>query len=273
MEFLVSWAKMSATRASAKLTGGHSLSAMKLSIHSRIFDDEPTHWRKLQDRVAQLFLEIGCDVRVGERVNLVRGEKEIDVCVHDPQTTPASVFLCECKFWSRPVPQEVIHSFRTILSDFGAHRGFIISRSGFQAGAKEAVTKTNLDLFTFEELQSLFFDRWRIAMGKKYRPFADRLFPYWDYAGRIPRIRWEKRHFNHLQLLVEAYRPLLRIGPLFEMEGSIWRLPMTLPSLDSSGNQDGTITLATYRQVYDFIDQHKDVALKHFQVLFGEIDG
>ena len=238
----------------------------------RIFDHEPTDWRELQDRVAQLFSEIGCDVKVGEQVTLVRGQKEIDVSVRDPQTTPVSGYLCECKFWSKPVPQEVIHSFRTVLSDFGAHRGFIISRAGFQAGAKEAVTKTNLDLLTFDELQSLFFDRWRIAMGKKYRPYADRLFPYWDYPGKMPRIKWEKQHVDRQQLLIEAYRPLLRIGPLFEMEGSVWNLPMTIPSLDQEGNRDGTTTLTTYRQVYDFIERHKDLALKHFQMLYGEID-
>ena len=162
---------------------------------------------------------------MGEQVTLVRGQKEIDVSVRDPQTTPVSGYLCECKFWSKPVPQEVIHSFRTVLSDFGAHRGFIISRAGFQAGAKEAVTKTNLDLLTFDELQSLFFDRWRIAMGKKYRPYADRLFPYWDYPGKMPRIKWKKQHVDRQQLLIEAYRPLIRIGPLFEMEGSVWNLP------------------------------------------------
>jgi hypothetical protein len=238
----------------------------------RIFDYEPADWRELQDRVAQLFSEIGCDVKVGEQVTLVRGEKEIDVWVRDPQTTPPSVYLCECKFWSKRVPREVIHSFRTVLSDFGAHRGFIISRAGFQAGAKDAVTKTNLDLFTFEEFQSLFFDRWRIAMGKKYRPYSDRLFPYWDYPGKMPRIKWEQPHVDRQQLLIEAYRPLLRIGPLFEMGGSVWNLPITLPSLDEKGHQDGTITLTTYRQVYDFIDRHKDLALKHFQVLYGEID-
>jgi hypothetical protein len=241
-------------------------------IKMRAFDHEPADWRELQDRVAQLFSEIGCDVTVGEKVTLVRGEKEIDVSVRDRLTTPASVYLCECKFWSRPVPQEVIHSFRTVLSDFGAHRGFIISRAGFQVGAKQAVVRTNLDLLTFEEFQSLFFDRWRIAMGKTYRPYADRLFPYWDYPGRMPRIKWEKWHIDRQQLLVEVYRPLLQIGPLFEMEGSVWRLPITLPSLDEEGNEDGTITLATYRQVYNFIDRHKEVALKRFQVLYGELD-
>jgi hypothetical protein len=44
------------------------------------------------------------------------------------------------------------------------------------------------------------------------------------------------------------------------------------PRLDENGNQDGTITLTTYRQVYDFIDRSKDLALKQFQVLYREID-
>ena len=237
-----------------------------------IFDHEPADWEELQDRIAQLFSEMGCEVKIGERVKLVRGEKEIDVSVRDPQTTPHSVYLCECKFWSKPIPQEVIHSFRTVLSDFGAHRGFIISRVGFQAGAKEAVKNTNLDLLTFDEIQLVFFDRWRIAMGKRYLPYAARLFPYWDYLGRMPKIKWEKEHIDRRQLLIEAYRPLLRIGTLFEMEGSVWNLPMTLPGLDENGNADGTITLSTYRQVYDFIDRTKDLALKRFQVLYGEID-
>jgi hypothetical protein len=84
-----------------------------------VFDHEPAGWRELQDRVAQLFSEIGCEVKVAEKVKLVRGEKEIDVAVRDPHTTPVSVYLCECKFWRKPVPQEVIHSFRTVVSDSG----------------------------------------------------------------------------------------------------------------------------------------------------------
>src|SRR5690349_14180800 len=104
-----------------------------------IFDHEPEGWRQLQDLVAQLFSEIGCEVRLSERVKLVRGAKEIDVLVRDPQITPPSIYLCECKFWSKPIPQETIHAFRTVVADFGAHRGFIISRIGFQSGAIEAV--------------------------------------------------------------------------------------------------------------------------------------
>lgn len=238
----------------------------------RIFDHEPKDWQELQNFVAQLFCELGCDAEVGKRVPLVRGEKEIDVVVRDPVTTPPSTYLCECKFWSKRIPQEVIHSFRTVMADFGAHRGFIISQVGFQLGAQEAVMKTNLDLLTFDELQAIFFDRWRVAMGKKYRADADRLFPYWDYPGTMPKIKWQQSHIDRQRLLIEAYHPLIRIGPLFEMEGFAWKLPMTLPRLEENGNVDGTNTLRTYREVYDFIERSKDKALKQFQILYGETD-
>ena len=238
-----------------------------------IFDHEPADWPQLQDLVAKLFSETDCDVRVSERVTLVRGGKEVDVLVRDPHTTPPSVYQCECKFWNKAIPQEVIHAFRTVVADFGAHRGFIISRVGFQAGAREAVINTNVDLLTFDELQLLFFDRWRVAMGLRYRPEADQLFPYWDYPGKMPRIKWQREHVQHQQLLIEAYLPLVHIGPLFEHQGFVWNLPMTLPRLDGRGRQDGTLTLSTYRQVYDFIEQNKDAALRHFQVLYGEVSG
>ena len=169
-----------------------------------VFDHEPDGWEELQDLVAQLFLETGCEAVVGKQVQLVRGQKEIDVWVQDPQTAPPSRYLCECKFWSRPIPQEVIHSFRTIVADYGAHRGFIISRVGFQAGAFEAVQNTNVDLLTFPELQDIFFDRWRIAMGERFMPYGDRLFPYWDFSGRRPQIEWNDEHCERNRLLFGA---------------------------------------------------------------------
>ncbi len=237
-----------------------------------IFDHDPADWADLQNLVAQLFSELGCDVAVGERLELVRGAKEVDVWVRDPHTTPPSEYLCECKFWNKPIPQEVIHSFRTVVSDYGAHRGFIISRVGFQSGAREAVRNTNVNLVTFPELQAIFFDRWRVAMALRFMPYADRLFPYWDYPGKMPKIKWGQKHVERQRHLIEAYLPLVQLGPALGMRGFVWQLPITLPSLDETGKVSGKITLSSYRQLYDFIDANKDVALRHFQILYGEID-
>jgi len=236
-----------------------------------IFDREPTDWEDLQNLVGQLFSELGCEVVVGVRVELVRGSKEVGVRVRDPQTSPASQYLCECKFWSKAIPQEVVHSFRTVVADYGAHRGFIISRAGFQAGAREAVENTNIDLVTFRELQAMFFDRWRAAMGRRFMPYGDRLFPYWDPSGgRMPKIRWGREHVAKQRILIKAYWPFIHLGPSLEMSGFTWELPIAMPSLDEQGNVDGTTTLDSYRQLYDFIDKNKDIALKDFQILYGE---
>jgi hypothetical protein len=237
-----------------------------------IFDDDPRDWRGLQNMVARLFTELGCAVEIGKKVGLVRGFKEIDVDVRDPTSTPSSRYLCECKFWSKAVPQEVVHSFRTVVADCGAHRGFIISRTGFQSGAREAARNTNLELLTFNELQTIYFRRWRTAMGKKYLPDADRLFPYWDPSGgRMPKIKWTDRHREHHRRLMDTYRPLIDLGPVSELNDFVWRLPITVPTINQTGDVTGMLTLATYRQLYDFIEKNKDLALRQFRHLHGEV--
>ena len=235
------------------------------------FDREPKDWKDLQNLTGQLFSEIGCTVHVTYRVKLVRGEKEVDVVVEDPATTPASIYLCECKLWSEAVPQEVVHGFRTVVGDFGAHRGFIISKKGFQAGAHKAAEKTNISLVTFSELQELFFDRWRRAMGEKYLSIGDKLFPYWDPAGgKRPPKNWRDEHRRKLTQLNDAYAPLINLGPVLKQADYKWALPMKLPKLDASGNVVGELTLKTYREVYDFIELNKELALNQYDALFSE---
>lgn len=236
-----------------------------------VFDHPPADWRQLQDMVGQLFTEIGCEVAVGRTAENVRGAKEIDVFARDVAIAPPALYLCECKHWGRAVPQETVHAFRTVMLDTGAHRGFIVSSSGFQKGAHEATRNTNIDLVTFTDLQTIFFDRWRIAMGERFVPHADRLFPYWDFPGRMPRFRWTDAHTTRQQQLMEAYRPLLHLGPLARMESFRFQLPIVLPAVDDHGVVAGEVRLDTYRQLYDFIDANKDLALYHFRVLHGEV--
>lgn len=194
-----------------------------------IFDRDPRDWRELQTMTGQMFTEIGCEVEVGKKLEIVRGTKEIDVYARDSHAVPPAVYLCECKFWRRPVPQEVVHAFRTVILDAGAHRGFIISNAGFQQGAFEAARNTNTDLVTFKRLQEIFFDRWRVAMAERFVPYADRLFPYWDFPGRMPRFRWRKDHVERQQRLKEAYQPLLHLGPFARMKNFVRTFPIVRP--------------------------------------------
>jgi hypothetical protein len=236
-----------------------------------IFDRAPATWNELQNLVGQMFSEMGCGVTVGETLELVRGKKEIDVLVQDPSTIPPSQYLCECKYWKNPVPQEIVHSFRTVMADAGAQRGFIISSAGFQRGAHEAVQNTNTHLVTFDELQALFFDRWRVARSKYFMPYADRLFPYWDPAGgkRVPR-GWGKDQSRQLELLNLAFEPFIKLGPVLELRQFVWQLPIQVEVLDDHGQSVGQHRLRTYRELFDFMELNKDAALQKYRALFGE---
>lgn len=121
-----------------------------------IFDNDPSSWQELQNMTYQMFTELGCISKINHRIVLVRGAKKIDVYVEDRGITPQAIYLCECKFWNKLVPQEIAHSFRTVVSDSGANMGFIISKRGFQPGAYEAAEKTNIKILNFIELQALF---------------------------------------------------------------------------------------------------------------------
>ena len=101
-----------------------------------IFDDAPSGWQQLEALVAKAFNEMGCNAILDVNVPKLRSPSQIDVFVPDPTLSPPATYLCECKYWKRPVPKGVIIQFRTIVSEAGANLGIIISQNGFQDGAK-----------------------------------------------------------------------------------------------------------------------------------------
>jgi hypothetical protein len=127
-------------------------------------------------------------------------------------------------------------------------------------------------LVTFAELQQIFFDRWLVAMGERYEPYADELFPYWDFGGKRPPPGWTMAHADKLHRLNDAYRPLLLCGPLQRMHGYRWegRLPTTVPVVNDDCVETGSLTITTHRQLYDFMERTKDEARRRFRALFGE---
>jgi restriction system protein len=80
---------------------------------------------------------------------------------------PPLVCLCECKHWASPVSKDVVHSFRTVVADFGASRGFLISSGGFQKGAYEAAEFSNVRLMKWDEFEVAWMKRW---IDKYLRP-------------------------------------------------------------------------------------------------------
>lgn len=72
------------------------------------------------------------------------------------------------------MPKSVVRQFRTVVSEIGANREFIISRAAFQAGAREAAKFTNIDLLSWTEFEGIMFDRWLEAATLRLNPLFKR---------------------------------------------------------------------------------------------------
>jgi restriction system protein len=120
----------------------------------------PSTWQDLQNQVARILSECGLTVETERRIKTVRGEVEIDVYAEESVRGRKYIILCECKYWRSPVRQNVIHGFRTVVGDTGAHKGYIISTRGFQRGSLSAADLTNIELVTWEKFQEAFEESW-----------------------------------------------------------------------------------------------------------------
>lgn len=126
----------------------------------KIYNKEPKDWRDLQDKVADILAGMDFETKVEEEIKTVRGNNSVDVFGKYTKSNPNEIVLVECKQWNSRVPKTVVQSFRTVVTDFGANVGYIISKKGFQSGAYEAADKSNVHLMTFEEFQKNFATRY-----------------------------------------------------------------------------------------------------------------
>jgi restriction system protein len=71
--------------------------------------------------VAAILAECGMTVQQGVRLTLPRGHVDIDVLADDTVEGITHRIVCECKDWSTNVPQEKVHTFRTVMNETGAN--------------------------------------------------------------------------------------------------------------------------------------------------------
>jgi hypothetical protein len=149
------------------------------------FDKKPGSWKDLEQMVQQAFCEMGYESKKSHSLDTVRGKVEIDVFARKTTTPIPTIVLCECKYWNKPVSQHVIHGFRTVCADVGAHFGLIISKVGFQAGAETSRSSTNVHLMNFKEFQETFFEEWRSGACTMLVKMHDQLLPILRASMRI----------------------------------------------------------------------------------------
>ena len=155
----------------------------------------PTNWQALQLKVGRILSECGFSVKVEEKVRTVRGEVEVDVYAVEDLGDRKYTIVCECKHWKRPVPQTIVHGFRTVVSEMGANAGYIVSLAGHQAGAFSASTDTNIELVTWEGFQSKFQRGW---LESFFCPsLASRLTSLFCYTDPLVMFAATERHVDY----------------------------------------------------------------------------
>lgn len=80
-----------------------------------IFADAPNSWIDLQNKVAYILQCSGFRVDTPKKIATVRSSVEFDVFAQNKDISVA----CECKYWKRKVPQNVVQAFRVQLDDVG----------------------------------------------------------------------------------------------------------------------------------------------------------
>ena len=111
-------------------------------------------WYKFQEEIKDHFISIGADAQTNVRVQGVRTSHDIDVFVRTKFLGEDLVWLVEAKYWKTKVSKAHVLAFRSIVEDFGADRGFMVSSAGFQKGAVEASRDTNVKLKSLAEMKN-----------------------------------------------------------------------------------------------------------------------
>jgi hypothetical protein len=110
-------------------------------------------WFNFQEEICEHFINLGANASTNVKVDGVRGPSNIDVLVESKHLGTDFKWLVEAKHWKSKVTKEIVHAFSNVVQNTGSDRGFIISKVGFQSGAFEAATMSNISLYTFEELK------------------------------------------------------------------------------------------------------------------------
>lgn len=100
---------------------------------------------------------------------------EIDVFYQFERSGINHKVAIECKFTERPVQKSHVTDFHSKLSDIGNIQGFMVSKSGYQSGAKEYGEHYGIDLLGVDDLPTL-----NILVGETIGAIA---LPKEDYIG------------------------------------------------------------------------------------------
>lgn len=224
---------------------------------------------------------------IQKHVELARGDVNVDVWADD-HAEPPNVIAVECKHWNRHVSKEVVHGFRTVVGDSGANTGLLVSSAGFQKGAEEAASYSNVCLMTWDEFQQVFALRWfRSFMSPTIAEETGALHEYTEpINSRVSRKADAlpgERHAAYLALR-DRYFPLMAINSAlhpFVIDNKSSPIKAELPTLPLReafhGRQDHVaaslpddVLDAALRPFMETLIRHSQNATDEFDAVFGE---
>ncbi len=234
-----------------------------------IYQYQPENWQDLQNKVSDILAICGLQSEVEKDINTVRGNVEIDVYALDPSTPEQLVYVCECKHWKDAVPKSVVHSFRTVMSDIGAHVGFVIAKSGFQSGAYDAANNSNIKLLTWYEFQEYFIDRWKEGRYHELKQLFEDLFEYFDYLSAPigNSISGNQERMVEYNELLKRFSAQAAANPWSRMVGETTfppELPFTETEIDSSGLTK-EIVFKDYSSLFNWFESQTKLGILEFQ--------
>ena len=154
----------------------------------------PDAWKEYQDEAAAFFRSLGLDARVDVTVQGVRTTHDIDVLVKSHHVGFDVTWVVECKHWKTRVSKLHVLALREIVADVGADRGILLAEAGFQSGAIEAATLTNVHVTALADVRRTARTE---VMSMRLRELYDRVEAcrekYWDIP-KSERIQHGLRH-------------------------------------------------------------------------------
>jgi restriction system protein len=145
-----------------------------------------TDWSDYQEEAAALFRSMGLDAATNVTVQGVRTTHDVDVVVKSKHAGFEVQWLVECKHWKSPVSKLHVLGLREIVADTGSDRGILLCEAGFQSGAIEAATLTNVQATSLENVRAT---AGRDLSAMRLRELYDRVelcrARYWNIPKRV----------------------------------------------------------------------------------------
>jgi Restriction endonuclease len=201
----------------------------------------PQRWEELEEVVRDILADVGMNAERQVRLDFPRAGAVVDVLASEVHEGITTWIICECKNWSRNIPQDVVQSFRTVMQESGAHRGYVISKLGFQIGAVEAARSTTIELVTFEAFQDKYFDKWLAAQRWVVEREVKGIHSYYEPPFGIPGMDLLNGEDERAQYCVVWRRYEYIVPILLMFSPYVQRPPPLLPLDISSLEADGVV--------------------------------